>query len=117
MSRDAVRKIILTLLIAVVFAALLTFTISNAAGQGAWWLIINIIVKIVPLFLQVPLAIDYSNSFMEDQLIGNLISRRAISYQFLAEMRADGVEKRTEKEVRDIVLETNGEVQEDAKED
>ena len=54
---------------------------------------------------------------MEDQLIGNLISRRAISYQFLAEMRADGVEKRTEKEVRDIVLETNGEVQEDAKED
>lgn len=115
-SRDAVRKILLSLLIAIVFAALLTFTISNAAGQGAWWLVINIVVKIVPLFLQVPLAIDYSNSFMEEQLIGNLISRRAISYQFLAEMRANGVEKRTEKEVRDIVLETNGEVQEDAKE-
>lgn len=79
---------------------MLTFTISGAAGQGALWIIINVIVKITPLLLQVPLAIDYSNNFMEEQLMSNLIARRAISYQFLGE--STGKDTR---EVRKIVEE------------
>lgn len=84
-SKDALQKILLSLVSAITFAALLTFTISGATGQGVLWIIISIIVKITPLLLQVPLAIDYSNSFMEEQLMNNLIARRAISYQFLGE--------------------------------
>lgn len=84
-SKDALQKILLSLVLAITFAALLTFTISGATGQGVLWIIISIIVKITPLLLQVPLAIDYSNSFMEEQLMTNLIARRAISYQFLGE--------------------------------
>jgi hypothetical protein len=84
-SKDALQKILLSLVLAITFAALLTFTISGATGQGVLWIIISIIVKITPLLLQVPLAIDYSNSFMEEQLMNNLIARRAISYQFLGE--------------------------------
>lgn len=84
-SKDALQKILLSLVLAITFAALLTFTIGGATGQGVLWIIISIIVKITPLLLQVPLAIDYSNSFMEEQLMNNLIARRAISYQFLGE--------------------------------
>lgn len=84
-SKDALQKILLSLILAIAFAALLTFTINGATGQGVLWIIINVIVKITPLLLQVPLAIDYSNSFMEGQLMSNLIARRAISYQFLGE--------------------------------
>lgn len=101
-SKDALRKIITSLILATAFAALLTFTISGATGQGALWIIINVIVKITPLLLQVPLAIDYSNSFMEGQLMSNLIARRAISYQFLGETTGKDT-----REVRKIVEEAN----------
>lgn len=99
-SKDALRKILLSLILAITFAALLTFTINGATGQGALWIIISVIVKITPLLLQVPLAIDYSNSFMEEQLMGNLIARRAISYQFLGETTGKDT-----REVRKIVEE------------
>ena len=101
-SKDALRKIITSLILAIASAALLTFTISGATGQGALWIIINVIVKITPLLLQVPLAIDYSNSFMEGQLMSNLIARRAISYQFLGETTGKDT-----REVRKIVEEAN----------
>lgn len=99
-AKDALRKVLVSLILAIAFAALLTFTINGASGQGVLWIVINVVVKITPLLLQVPLAIDYSNSYMEEQLMSNLIARRAISYQFLGE-----TSDKDTREVREIVME------------
>jgi hypothetical protein len=85
--RDAGTKVLWTVVNTFLFAILITVTAVSSYQQDPFWIIINAVSKIAPLLLQVPLAIDYSNVFMDTQLMTNLISRRSIGLLYLAEIK------------------------------
>lgn len=80
---DASMKIVTTLAMTVLFAVLFTVTAIASIGKDPFWIIINVIAKIIPLLMQIPLAIDYTNSFMKDQVMSNLMNRRNIALLYL----------------------------------
>ena len=86
-SSDAFNKITISLVVTFLFAVLTTVTVVASIEQQPLWIIINAISKLAPLVIQVPLAINYSNDFMNKQLIGNLISRHSILLLYLAETK------------------------------
>ena len=86
-SSDASNKIIISLVVTFLFAVLTTVTVVASVEQQPFWIILNAVSKLAPLVIQVPLAIDYSNDFMNTQLIGNLISRHSILLLYLAETK------------------------------
>lgn len=87
LTSDAGNKISLSITITVLFAILLTVTAVASYEQSTFWLVVNMISKIAPLLIQIPFAIDYSNVYMDTHLISNLISRRSISFLYLADQR------------------------------
>lgn len=87
LGKDSFRKIGTSILITTMFAVLLTFTIGSSIDQPWYWILINIITKLVPMSIQIPMAYDYCDSFMENHLITNLISRRNIALLYLADMQ------------------------------
>jgi hypothetical protein len=82
-SSDATLKVVLTLGLTVLFAVLFTVTALASIGKDPFWIIINVIAKLIPLFIQIPLAIDYTNSFMKGQVMSNLMNRRNIALLYL----------------------------------
>ena len=86
-ARDASSKIVWTVATTFLFAILITVTAVSSYQQDPFWIVINAVSKIAPLLLQVPLAIDYSNTFMDSQLMTNLLSRRAIGLLYLADLK------------------------------
>lgn len=89
-TSDAGSKITMSIVMTVLFAVLITVTAVASYQQSLFWIIVNVVAKIAPLLMQIPLAIDYSNTFMDTQLLDNLISRRSISLLYLADMRNTG---------------------------
>jgi len=87
LAKDATSKIFWTIATTFLFAILITVTAVSSYQQDPFWIVINAVSKIAPLILQVPLAIDYSNTFMDGQLMTNLISRRSIGLQYLADIK------------------------------
>lgn len=85
-----ISKILLSLSVTVTFASLLTIVAINAAEQDPLWVVITIIMKIVPLTLQVYFAINYTNEFMYSHLLPNLKFRENIAMRYLAEMKREG---------------------------
>ena len=83
-------KILMSLSITLAFASILTVLAINVEEQDPLWLFITILMKIVPLLLQVYFAIDYNNWFMENQLLPNLKARENIALLYLAEMKRRG---------------------------
>jgi hypothetical protein len=69
------------------FAMLLTMTIVTAADKPWYWIVIDILTTVAPLFIQIPMAYDYCNTYMEEHLITNLLSRRTIALLYLADMK------------------------------
>jgi hypothetical protein len=88
-AKDAGTKVLWTLVNTFLFAILITVTAVSSYQQDPFWIVINALSKIAPLLLQVPLAIDYSNVFMDTQLVNNLISRRAIGLLYLADTKKE----------------------------
>jgi hypothetical protein len=88
-AKDAGSKVLWALINTFLFAVLFTVTAVSSYQQDPFWIVVNAISKIAPLILQIPLAIDYSNVFMDTQLINNLISRRAIGLLYLADLKKD----------------------------
>jgi hypothetical protein len=88
-AKDAGIKIIWALVNTFLFAILFTVTAVSSYQQDPFWIVVNAISKIAPLLLQVPLAMDYSNVFMDTQLVNNLISRRAIGLLYLADNKKE----------------------------
>ena len=87
LSADILSKSLLSTILTLLFAALLTVTVVSSTDRQWYWIIIDILVTIVPLLLQIPLALDYCNYYMDDHLIANLITRRTIAFLYLAEMK------------------------------
>lgn len=84
-------KILMSLSVTIAFASVLTILAINVDQQNGMWLFITILMKIVPLLLQVYFAIDYNNWFMENQLLPNLKFRENIAMLYLAEMKRRGI--------------------------
>lgn len=84
LGKDSVNKIIINTVLTVMLAILMTVTVLSSLDRPWYWMIFNIIVTITPLVIQIPLAYDYCDKFMDEQLITNLTSRRTISYLYLA---------------------------------
>lgn len=98
LNNDGVRKVATSILLTTVFAILLTFTAEASMDKPWYWILLNIVVKLAPMLLQIPLAYDYCESFMEDQLITNLISRRNIALLYLADSRKETINASTNTE-------------------
>lgn len=84
LSKDMMFKAFISTLLTIMFAVLLTMTIVTAADKPWYWILIDILTTIAPLLLQIPMAYDYCNTYMEDHLISNLLSRRTIAFLYLA---------------------------------
>ena len=69
------------------FATLLTITVVTATEKPWYWILIDIITTLTPLVIQIPMAYDYCNNYMEEHLIPNLLSRRSIALLYLAYMQ------------------------------
>jgi hypothetical protein len=89
---DAGWKILLTLGVTVMFAVLFTVTAIASIGKEPFWIVVNVIAKLIPLLIQIPLAIDYTNSFIKSQVIGNLMNRRNIALLYLGREKLKGVD-------------------------
>lgn len=87
LGKNAVRKILLTTMLTIMFASLLTITVVTAADKPWYWIVIDILTTVTPLIIQIPMAFDYCNSYMEEHLITNLLARRSIAFLYLAHMQ------------------------------
>lgn len=83
-------KILITLSVTFAFASLLTILRVDVMSQPWQWIVITVLSKVTPLALQIYFAIDYSNWFMENQLLPNLKARYNIAMMYLAEMKRNG---------------------------
>lgn len=83
-TKQGVPRVLRTLAFTVSLALLLTLTVQASLDKPFIWIIINAIVKLVPLLLQVVFAYDYRDSFMNNQLIPNLLNRKSIIILYLA---------------------------------
>lgn len=83
-GKDAAVRIMSIVMMTLIFTTALTVTVISATNQSPFWIVVNVITRIAPLLLQIPLAMNYSNNFMDTQLITNLINRRSIGYLYLA---------------------------------
>ena len=88
-SKDGIKKIILTILFTVVLAVLLTFTVDASIDKSWYWIVANVLAKITPLIFQVVMSYDYAETFMDEQVINNLIIRRSIILLYLANTRSN----------------------------
>lgn len=86
-SHDSVRKIMISVSLTVLFAVLLTMTVFGSLDKPWYWVVFDLVATIAPIVIQIPLALDYSETFMDEQLIPNLISRRTIALLYLASMK------------------------------
>ena len=87
LSKDMGVKAIVSTLLTIMFATLLTVTIVTAADKPWYWVLIDILTTLAPLIIQIPLAYDYCNTYMEEHLIANLLSRRTIAFLYLADVQ------------------------------
>lgn len=83
---DAGVKIIISLTFTLLLAVLVTVTAVVSAGQSPGWIILNIFAKLLPLFIQIPLAFDYTNTYMWKHLMKNLRRRRSIGLRYKDDM-------------------------------
>lgn len=87
LGKDSFKKIIISMMLTTMFATLLTVTIINSTDKPWYWIVLNIITSLAPLVIQVPMAYDYCENYMDEQLITNLVARRTIAYLYLADMK------------------------------
>ena len=87
LGKDAITKATISMLLTIMFATLLTVTIVTSADKPWYWIIIDILTTLAPLIIQIPLAYDYCNTYMEEHLITNLLSRRTIALLYLADVK------------------------------
>ena len=84
---DAFLKVILILATTLIFAVMFTVTAVASLEQSIFWTLVNMGAKIIPLLFQVPASLDYTNSFMEHQVLSNTLARKAIGLRHLASVK------------------------------
>lgn len=86
LGEDSIRKVLTATILTVLIAVLLTLTVITSLDKPWYWLVINIVTTLLPLCIQIPMAYDYCEKYMEEQVMTNLISRRNIAFLYLAYM-------------------------------
>lgn len=98
LSKDIMTKALLAMFLTVMFATLLTITVVVASDKPWYWVVIDVLTTVAPLLIQIPMAYDYCNTYMEEHLITNLLYRRSIAFTYLADMQKKG-EPKDEKDI------------------
>ena len=88
LGNDAGAKVLVSIGFSVLCTALSTFTIF-ASVEDPGILLVVILARLVSLLAQVPLAFDYTNTYMQNHLIGNLLHRRTIALLYLADLKKE----------------------------
>lgn len=88
LGNDAGAKVLVSIGFSILCTALSTFTIF-ASVEDPGILLIVILARLVSLLAQVPLAFDYTNTYMQNHLIGNLLHRRTIALLYLADLKKE----------------------------
>lgn len=86
LGKDACLKIFTSMMLTVLFATLVTMTVVTSTDKPWYWVIIDVLTTIAPLVMQIPMAFSYCDTYMEQHLIPNLLSRRTIALLYLAYM-------------------------------
>lgn len=84
-------KILMSVSISLIFASFASMFLFNFAGLDPLSATVLILMRILPLLLQVYFAINYNNWFMDNQLLPNLKFRENIAMFYLAEMKRRGI--------------------------
>lgn len=87
-GKQAGFRVVRIAIITIALALVTTLTVMSSIEQSWYWIVINIITKIMPLGIQIINAYDYRDNFMTTQLIPNLQHRRSISFMYMADMKA-----------------------------
>jgi hypothetical protein len=95
LGEDSIRKVLVATVLTVLIAVLLTLTVVTSLDKPWYWVLINIITTLLPLFIQIPMAFDYCEKYMEEQVMTNLISRRNIAFLYLAYMEKEAANNAT----------------------
>jgi hypothetical protein len=90
-KKTVLFKLLISAAVTLGFASLLTVLAITVTKQAPLWVFMTVLMKLLPLLLQVYFAIDYNNWFMDNQLLPNLKFRENIAMLYLAEMRRRGV--------------------------
>jgi len=86
LGEDSIRKVLTATVLTVLIAILLTLTVVTSLDKPWYWMVINVVTTLLPLIIQVPMAVDYCEKYMEEQIMTNLMSRRNIAFLYLAYM-------------------------------
>lgn len=89
-GEDSIRKVLTSTLLTVLIAILLTLTVVTSLDKPWYWMLINIVTTLLPLLVQIPMAHDYCEKYMDEHIMPNLISRRNIAFLYLAFMEKEG---------------------------
>lgn len=84
-------KILLSFSIVLAFASLFTMLAVDIEEQSTWWIVGNVIARLIPLFLQFYFALNYREWFMNNQLLMNLKHRENIALLYHAKMQKLGI--------------------------
>lgn len=90
--------------VSISFASLLTMLAMDVVEQNVFWIVIHIIAKFLPLGIQIYFATDYTNWFMDKQLIPVLKLRENIGFRYLSDMKRRGIDTQVVM-LEEIVLE------------
>ena len=90
-KETVMSRALVALAVTFAFASLFTVVGADIESQSPFWIVVTIITKVVPLLMQIYFSINYTNWFMENQLLPNLSYREKIAYMYLAEMQRRGV--------------------------
>lgn len=83
-AKDSLKKIMYSAGISIGFATMFTIAGFTSEEGAIFWYIINVITKIAPLVISWILALDYNNTFFEEQIYPNLKYRYNIGLSYLA---------------------------------
>lgn len=86
LGEDSIRKVLTATVLTVLIAILLTLTVVTSLDKPWYWMVINVVTTMLPLVIQIPMAVDYCEKYMEEQVMTNLMSRRNIAFLYLAYM-------------------------------
>lgn len=83
-TKDSLKKIMSSAGISVGFATMFTVAGFTSEEGAIFWYIINVVTKMAPLVISWLLALDYNNTFFEEQIYPNLKYRYNIGLSYLA---------------------------------
>ena len=98
-AKDLRKKMALSFIMTSMIASVLSFTLFRA-DENWLFIVLSVMLKLLPLLVQVILAINYSNVYMENQLIPTIRARVGLASLYMSkkdEIKIDYVKEQPKK--------------------